>query len=375
MTRKLPLRLILVIVLAVLAVMAPAAALVQGGPSEDGDGQSAGEILGKAMQPQGNHQSGQSQNQSSGSQNQTQNQNQTQSQNQSQGQSQNQSQEERGTQGSPPGDQPGAGTDRRPVDPVAIRDNATGFRSEAQTGSPRPAVAMDAGRAMASLHRDGIHSLGLQLDTLLEYEDENDNGAYDIGETVHQRIPLRGGVFEMVVDAENQTRDVVYPIDNGQLILRFHFKDVQNAAVGAKFDVIIDGYPYQGNDTHLALGMRVDSQAGLKVDEVHGEPALVGQTGEQVPYLSWEGDVQVDNATHSVGSSIHLSSTQGRENADNAILYWSYPQGESIHHDPILGVTPGIDAFVGDWAPYLLGAAGVAALMGIGYTARRRTRL
>ncbi len=283
------------------------------------------------------------------------------------------SEEQRG----PPDDSPGAdGQDRRPVDPVAIRDNATGFRTEAPAGSKRPEFTMDAGRGVASLHRSGMESMDVQLDTLVEYVDENDNGAYDLGERVVQRYALREASYELVSDDANESRDIVYDLGgNRNLTLRFHFGSDHGPDVAAKFDVIIEDYPFQQDDSQLAIGMHVKSAAGLQAGDVADDAALSGTRGDEVPYLSWERQVIVDGEAHNVGSSVHLSSAGEGEESQNAIVYWSYPQGASIVHDPILGVTDAIDDMIGDLVPFLIGTAAAIGLMGAGYMTRRRTRL
>lgn len=277
----------------------------------------------------------------------------------------------------PPSGTPGAGegADRRPVDPVTIRDDARGFRTEAPAGSARPEIALDAAQGTASVQRSGVHPLQLQLDSLVEFEDEDGDGAYDLGETLLQRSPLKNATFEIIADPENETRDVVYPLEgDGRLILRFHLGTAHSAGVGAKFDVIIEDYPYQSADSMLALGMRVDTPAGLTSIGSPGERAVIGKDGDEVPYLSWQEEVLADGTSHTVGSSVHLLST-GADPGDEAIVYWAYPQGAMILHDPVLGVAEAVEELLGDLVPYVAGLAAAAGVLALGYTARRRRRL
>lgn len=341
MTPACLMRLLLAISLVALLVLMPVSAIATGDPNNGGRPEET-RTQGQPGQSQGNQSQ---QNQSS-------------------------QQQERG----PPEDTPGQ--ERRPVDPVAIRDNATGFRTEAPPGSQRPEFTLDAAQGSASIHRGDIEPMTLRLDALVEYIDENQNGAYDLGEPVQQRTPLRGAPFEIVVDNENETRDIVYTLEaGGQLILRFHLGQNHGESVATKFDVIIDDYPFSQDDSRLAIGMNLASLAGLQTAEVNAEPALAGKQGAEVPYLSWEQDVIVDGVRESVGASIHLSSAMAGEDAQSAIVFWSYPQGASIIHDPIFGVTESITDRIGDLVPFLIGTAAAIGLLGAGYMTRRRTRL
>lgn len=303
-------------------------------------------------------------------------------QSQQQGQPQQGGQQPNGTQpgppddSGPPEDRPGPpDEDRRPVDPVAIRDHAQGFRTEPPAGSLRPEIDVDAARGTASLHRDDVSPLAFQLDALIEFIDENGNGVYEVGEPVIQRIPLRDARFGVISDPENESRDIVYPLgEDGRLVLRFDLGQRHGPQVGTKFDVIIEGFPFQEQQSLVAIGMRVQSPAGLRIAEVATEEALVGHQGTQVPYLSWEGEVFVDGAAHRVGSSVHLATGEG-DRAESAIVYWAYPQGAFILHDPILGVTQAVKDLLGQMTPFVIGFMGALVLMGAGYLARRRTRL
>ncbi len=255
--------------------------------------------------------------------------------------------------------------------PVQIRDRPGGFATRAPSDSPRPTVAVDARNASATVQRGDVTPMAVHMDTLVEFVDQDGDGAYDIGEPVVNHTDLQHTPHRVEVDQTSDSRSLVYDLGNeSQLRLVYDLgTDQEDAQVAAKFDVRIDDYDFQHSDARIALGSHVEVVGGLERVEREGQPAVAGQQGEEVTYLSWVPTVDVDGEEHPVASSVHVDAEQPSE---SAIVYWAYPQGDEIVHDPTLGVQDAVQDLAGRVAPFALGLAGTLAVLGVGYEVRAR---
>lgn len=263
--------------------------------------------------------------------------------------------------------------DRGRAPPVTVEDRPNGFATRAPEGSPRPTVEVDVDRGRATVARPDVVPLDVQLDIVVEYRDTDGDGAYDVGEPVLNRTDLRTAPHRVVQDDANETRELVYELHgDGELVLRFDLGTAHGRQVATKVDVRITGHTFEGPDTRLALGSLVEVPGGVETVEIDGEPAIAGTSGDEVAYLSWAPTVEVDGVEHAVGWSAHVSAETPSE---SAIVYWSYPQGDEIVHDPRLGVTAAVEDLAGQISPFAIGLAVALAVLGVGYATRRRGRL
>lgn len=263
--------------------------------------------------------------------------------------------------------------DRGRADPVEIRDKGPGFATTAPPDSPRPSFAMDARNASAVVERPDVVPLNLRLDTLVEFADRDGDGAYDVGEPVERRISLREAPREIQVDEANATRTVVYEVANGShLELAFDFGTGHGSQVATKLDVVVEDYPFQAPHHRIALGSQVQVDGGLERVTHDGRPALAGEAGDEVAYLSWTEDVRVDGEARQVASTVHISADEPTE---TAVVYWAYPQGETIVHDPTFGVQEAVEDLAGRLSAFGFGLAATVTLLGLGFAARERWRI
>jgi hypothetical protein len=266
----------------------------------------------------------------------------------------------------------GADDDRGPGSagpPVEIEDRRGGFATRAEPGSPRPEVAVDAANASASVQRGDVRPLDVHLDEVLAFEDGDGDGAYDVGERVLDRQSLPEAPAEILVTA-NETRTAVYELgEEASLELVFDVSAAHGDEVGAKFDVEVHNYTFaDGEDVHTALGSRIQVDGGLERVEREGRPAVVGEAGDDVAYLSWVQNATVDGTDHRVGSSVLVDA----EERDSAVVYWAYPQGEEIVHDPELGVRDAVRELAGNPGSFAFGLAVTTTILFGGYAVRAR---
>jgi hypothetical protein len=278
-----------------------------------------------------------------------------------QGNGQANASEERGRQDRGPPEERGP--------PVDVEDRRGGFATRAPPDSPRPEVAVDASNATARVDRGDVRPLDVHLDEVLAFVDEDGDGAYDVGEPVLDRHPLAERPSQVLRTGTEQ-REVVYELGEGaSMSLVFNVSGERGDRVGAKFDVEIRNYTFDHEgDVHVALGSSIQVTGGLERVERDGRPAVVGEAGEDVAYLSWVQNATVDGSDHPVGSSVLVDA----EEQDSAVVYWAYPQGEEIVHDPELGVRDAIRDLAGSLAPFALGLAATGTLLFAGYLVRAR---
>ncbi|MHB1260111.1 MAG: hypothetical protein ACYC2H_00200 [Thermoplasmatota archaeon] len=251
---------------------------------------------------------------------------------------------------------------------VDIQDAQGGFGARpSDPDSRRPSFSYNASRAEIALVHGQADVLQTVIDAVIEFQDENGNGAYDLGETIHQRLAL-SDLHSSVHDAGASARDAVYDLPGGgNLTLHFHLAPTGEGEA-TKFDVAIHDFPYDSTTSRIAIGLRVEALEGLRVATVHGAPALVGNGTGQVPFLSWVQGALVDGQEIQVASSIQLDA-----GGPGAVLYWAYPQGE-ILHDPILGMTSFMLPSLGDPVVFGIALGAGVVLLAVGFEARRRFR-
>lgn len=205
----------------------------------------------------------------------------------------------------------------------------------------------------------------VELFDLIEWRDVNRNGRYDpdlSGELV-QKIGLgdlspKSLVYAPVEVAGNKGVKLVgvsadpakYP--NFTLTLTLHmFGEFLNFAgtsiepTSMKFDIGIKGFPYQRDDTSLALYTKVVMEAEGEADKVgeKGDEAITARLGKYISFFSWETRATVDGQPKTVGKTL-LKHEEKRQTGESELvneLYLLYPRGNDILHDPKLGVLLG----------------------------------
>ena len=205
----------------------------------------------------------------------------------------------------------------------------------------------------------------VELEGLLEWRDLNGNGRLDpdAGEVV-QRVSLddldpSSVTFDPVEVEGVQGVKVVgassAPDKHGDLALTLtlhafgQFLEVGGTSLeptSMKFDIHIEGFPYQEEDSALALSATVEMKAEAEAEGVEedGGEAIAARIGKYVSFFSWGAGVSVDGQPGTVGQTVVKREEKselegdGQESKLKSELYLLYPRGESILHDPKLGV-------------------------------------
>jgi hypothetical protein len=238
--------------------------------------------------------------------------------------------------------------------------------------------------------------LAVTFSHLIEFEDEDADGIYDPGEEVVSEQDLEGtGIgplqYQMRTTLDGETEHVITGgTSNGMFRVITHLSartaSTSSGEVSpswAKIDLEIEGYPYVRTTTRLALMTRVETRnqfsihqdaAGMSKYLGPGEGGIVTQNQGANAFYSWVRTACVDGLERPVGASAVLGD-------DGTKLYFAYARGDSITHDPKLGL-PLDDTLIDDddgsfdfmtkVVPYSVAMAGGIAVVGLAIGLRRR---
>jgi hypothetical protein len=211
----------------------------------------------------------------------------------------------------------------------------------------------------------------LEFREIIEFKDENDNGAFDSGDEEVSVYNLRETDYDDInyftrntLDNETehvleaQTSDGIFKV---VLHVVGNFAEIESGILTPseiKLDLIIQNYPYEEDDTQLALMSKLEAGVEVEDEEEHEsehgeigedhldeeedehEEKLVISTPDALGFFSWADTAEVD------GVSTPVKTTKETEGEGGVKLYFAYERGTSINHDPKIGVpyltvTPG----------------------------------
>jgi hypothetical protein len=208
-------------------------------------------------------------------------------------------------------------------------------------------------------------SFEVKIRELIEYIDKNLNGRFDEDDDIVNTYSLERPIFknlsyqkklsdnnETINLVSTQTEDHVFKMN---LYFSNNFSNLNNQVLTPselKIDFIIDKFPYEEKDTLLALRamLETDHEIELEVesfDEINGfsenESVFNITTTNNGGFFSWAETAIVDGIEKSVNSTINIQKeetiTENEKNSNQVTnLYFSYPRGNNIFHDPKIGI-------------------------------------
>lgn len=218
---------------------------------------------------------------------------------------------------------------------------------------------------------------------LVEHADADADGAYDVGEPVLQRAELASLSPSVATRDEGavQVVDVVYALTGGgTLTLRFRVASEETplgattiTPTMAKYDVILQAYPWSSPTTRVALETRTKTTLEADFDPDHeGEPGVEFARGAIGGFYRWVNTTLVDGRAEPVGATVLAQRTDGDadEYEHESVVLFSYAHGASITHDPSVGVErlkeaigALVQAIKGDWRIFSVALLATAALV------------
>ncbi len=263
------------------------------------------------------------------------------------------------------------------------RDDASiEFEYEAETVSLEAEAAME-----------------VQFHQLFEFEDDNGNGRYDDGETIVGGFNLNDGAEESIAtDFDDASWNAIQrssvtsddgvqgdrfsstaDLNGGSLTFDFYvFGDeasLGEASVEAtelKLNITIENYPFQ-SDTSI-LGLLLESETEAELEGGGGdsdEEGVEANVGVESLVFAWKDFADVDGARTDVHTTYLDSESEqsSTEYENEQLMVLTYARGDSIVHDPTMGVVGFVATVLGLPAPGLVLAA--LGVVGAALVARR----
>lgn len=221
------------------------------------------------------------------------------------------------------------------------------------------------------------------FDSIVEFVDADNDGLYDNGEEVSV-YKLDGKqftpIFYTTQDTPNNVTEHVITTQtiDGIFKVTLHvvgdFANIAGEMVKpteVKIDLEINNFPYTNENSKLALKCKVESE--MKIEEEketeYGEEKIEVRYGNYQGFFSWRRTAYVDGIEREVKSTTLVEDPEegGRK------LYLIYEHGDSIVHDPKIGITGRITAPISPtfyWAAVIFVV--IAILATTGYMLRKK---
>jgi len=211
----------------------------------------------------------------------------------------------------------------------------------------------------------GERHFSLIVEQLIEYNDINANGKYDHTDSIVSSQNLSNITFTNITytnstTPEGKTFTVIETHTSNDLfsILIYLVSEktmFQNTTITQKeikIDFKITNYPFMNQTSKLALITQVQTPFAITpeqntYDEQQGiasqESGLNISSAYRSGFFSWANEVIVDNTTYPVNVTV-LTQTEQTFTGNNPETYtqsqiiFSYPRGDTIIHDPKIGV-------------------------------------
>jgi len=205
----------------------------------------------------------------------------------------------------------------------------------------------------------------VQIKELIEYKDENYNGRYDEDDIIVNAYSFENSNFKNFTyrnqssDEGNEINQISTQTEDGifkmNLLFSGDFSQIGNQILTpseVKIDFIINNYPFKEDSTQLALRTMLETEHETELnyesfDEMQGfsenESVFDITTLNIGGFFSWAENVIVDNISRPVNYTIQskiIETIIDNEKISNKVsnIYFSYPRGSNIVHDPKLGV-------------------------------------
>lgn len=194
--------------------------------------------------------------------------------------------------------------------------------------------------------------LKLKFFTLLEYLDVNLDGIFTKSiDSVVQEIAIESlDFFPISYSTLNNNSLYLFNITsiNSLFSVQFYIaseffmmNNVTNTPTQLKLDIALRNFPFVQNDTQIALGIQFEGENEYELNEETEDEKQGRSQGESevelfqnnfTGFFSWSESLYVNDLVQKVNISALDISEEGTE------LYFSYPHGSKLLHDPKLGV-------------------------------------
>jgi len=237
---------------------------------------------------------------------------------------------------------------------------------------------------------DADAELRLELERVIEFRDENADGAFQDGENVRAEYAPSDLTLTAVSARDVSAAGVggievtaSYTFDAAPASgLAFRatvfgdltsFQDLVQHPVEVKADILFSDFNYTENDTRSGIVFRVRA-ASTSPPNITAD-GVAFETGDLRASFRWTDNATVDGNETRVGVTVRPES--GAVGEQDLSVAFAYARGANIVHDPTFGflrtITEAVGRILGNPAFYALGAAAAVFVFG-GLAAGRRGR-
>jgi len=200
---------------------------------------------------------------------------------------------------------------------------------------------------------------------IIEYDDVNMNGRYDEADTVFSSYDLKSAMFsdlnystitssdgELITRIQTATTDSLFTVI---LYISGNYSQLQNQTLSPsemKMDFLITNYSYLENTSSISLETELRTIHTIEIEsETFDEKQGFGKQEHEINisspnvngFFSWLETALVDGQEVKVNvtvlSSIEQTITEEEKQlSKTSTIYFCYPHGENIVHDPKIGV-------------------------------------
>lgn len=191
----------------------------------------------------------------------------------------------------------------------------------------------------------------LKFQNMIQFEDGNDNGLYDKGENIGDKLQLTSVKWELDITIDEETekefifRSSEIKQDGYEETIIELINHYTADAAAVKFDINITNWPFEEEATGLCLEFELNWSRGenegegmkLKKETDETSISLKNDDGTLLAYFESVSDVEIDGETISGGA--HLNDTAS-EMASKVNIFISYPTfNDTLFHDPEIGTS------------------------------------
>lgn len=195
------------------------------------------------------------------------------------------------------------------------------------------------------------------FEKIKEYIDTNNNGRYNRNDTILSEYKFENVTFKNITYTVEKTanNETLHRISTGTVdgvfgIVLYMVGNLTRINSGflapteVKIDFIIN-YPYITNDSLIALKTKINSQYETETETEFSDPLHINNDFESnikiisknyTGFFSWGNQASVDNINRRV--NITIIQVEGSRSDYKNTIYFCYPHGTHIVHDPKVGI-------------------------------------
>lgn len=112
-----------------------------------------------------------------------------------------------------------------------------------------------------------------------------------------------------------------------------------------KIDILVEDFPYTHEEGHVALLFRTEQEAKLEAEDEEAPMGVNATANGVTAYFTWTQEALVDGIMTRVNTTLVDGDDEAKEedpreleSSSERAFWFAYARGQSINHDPVMGV-------------------------------------